>query len=248
MMSGSGTNAVKIIEYARAAPIPSFEVRMLFSENPESNTEKIGKKYDLPAMVNDRKRFFRECGKKGKDARMLFDGFAADGFRNNEIDLVALAGYNWFVTEEIHKNFLTLNVHPADLRPLDGSGGRKYAGGIGHVPVMNALLSGEKYVHSTVHLVTEIPDGGAILMVSDAVAPVLPDGIGRDLLVGSDELGMFESVALETQERLKEEGDWKIFPKTIELISEGRYTRDEEDRIYLDGNLIPEGIEFSEVI
>ncbi|MDP6154580.1 MAG: formyltransferase family protein [Candidatus Thermoplasmatota archaeon] len=248
MMSGSGTNAVKIIEYARAAIVTSYEVVILFSENPESNTEKIGQRYGLPTKVNDRKRFFRESGKKGYEARRLFDGSAADLFCKNGVDLVVLAGYNWFVTEAIHHNFPTLNVHPADLRPLDGNGERKYAGGIGHQPIMNAIIGGENFIHSTVHMVTEVPDGGGILMTSDAVAPVLPNGISLEMLIAEGNPGSIKRTAVKSQERLKEEGDWKIFPKTLELISRGRYTTDELGKIYLDGKLIPDGIEYGKVI
>jgi hypothetical protein len=43
------------------------------------------------------------------------------------------------------------------------------------------------------------------------------------------------------QERLKEVGDWKIFPRTIEMIAEGRFAFDEEGNVYVDGKPVPEG-------
>jgi hypothetical protein len=48
-------------------------------------------------------------------------------------------------------------------------------------------------------------------------------------------------VANEHQERLKEIGDWKIFPRTLELIARGRFALDEENRVYLDGRPAPQG-------
>jgi len=47
---------------------------------------------------------------------------------------------------------------------------------------------------------------------------------------------------------LKEQGDWKIFPKVLELVAEGRYGRNEEDSLYLDDMHIPNGIEYGKVI
>jgi phosphoribosylglycinamide formyltransferase-1 len=113
---------------------------------------------------------------------------------------------------------------------------------------MNAIIGGENFIHSTVHMVTEVPDGGGILMTSDAVAPVLPNGISLEMLIAEGNPGSIKRTAVKSQERLKEEGDWKIFPKTLELISRGRYTTDELGKIYLDGKLIPDGIEYGKVI
>jgi phosphoribosylglycinamide formyltransferase-1 len=45
----------------------------------------------------------------------------------------------------------------------------------------------------------------------------------------------------EYQERLKKEGDWKIFPRTVEMIARGRFALDEENRVYLDNHPVPNG-------
>jgi len=248
MMSGSGTNAERIIEYSRAAANPSYEPVIIFTEDPGSEAENIGHRFDLPVMVNDWKKFFRESYKKGNDARILFDGPTADLFREHGVDVVALAGYNWFVTERIFRLFLTVNIHPGDLRPLSENGERRYAGGIGSVSIMNAIRNGENYLHSTVHMVNEIPDGGDILMVSDPVPVLLPEGMDRNKLAAHGNLKIFEELAKAHQRRLKELGDWKIFPRTLELIAEGRFGRNEEDSLYLDDMYIPSGIEYGEVI
>ena len=248
MMSGSGTNAERIIEYSRAAANPSYEPVIIFTEDPGSEAENIGHRFDLPVMVNDWKKFFRESDKNGNDARILFDDPTAVLFRKHHVDVVALAGYNWFVSEKIFRLFLTLNIHPGDLRPLYENGERKYAGGIGHVPIMNAIRNGENYLHSTVHVVNEIPDGGDILMVSDPVPVQLPEGTTRETLSVPGNLAMFEELAKAHQRRLKELGDWKIFPKVLDLIAEGRFGRNEEDSLYFDDRHIPSGIEYEKVI
>ncbi|MCK4794732.1 MAG: hypothetical protein KAV87_63975, partial [Desulfobacteraceae bacterium] len=49
----------------------------------------------------------------------------------------------------------------------------------------------------------------------------------------------------EHQERLKEVGDWKIFPRTVEMIARGRFALDQEGRVYVDGQPVPEGYRMS---
>ena len=44
------------------------------------------------------------------------------------------------------------------------------------------------------------------------------------------------------QERLKENGDWIIFPKTIEYIARGRFGQDESGLLYYNGEPIPKGL------
>lgn len=248
MMSGSGTNAERIIEYARTSAKPSYEPLVLFTENPESEAENIGERHQVPVVVNDRRKFFSQWSAKGMEARLSFDESAAKIFREQRIDIVALAGYNWFVTERIFRSFLTLNIHPGDLRPLTEKGERRYAGGIGHVPIMNAIMNGEDDLRSTVHVVNEIPDGGDILMVSTPAPVQLPEGMDREALATYGNRVIFEDLARTHQQRLKEQGDWKIFPKVLELIAEGRYRRNEEDSLYLDDMYIPYGIEYGNVI
>jgi phosphoribosylglycinamide formyltransferase-1 len=52
---------------------------------------------------------------------------------------------------------------------------------------------------------------------------------------------MFLEVVDAHQERLKEIGDWRIFPATIEMIARGRFALDEKSRVYADGQPVPGG-------
>ena len=47
--------------------------------------------------------------------------------------------------------------------------------------------------------------------------------------------------ASDCQGRLKEEGDWVIFPRTLRDIAKGLYEEDEKGRIHYNGKHIPEG-------
>ena len=44
------------------------------------------------------------------------------------------------------------------------------------------------------------------------------------------------------QNRLKEAGDWIIFPRTLEHLADGRYSQDEQGNLYFDGQPIPHGL------
>jgi len=52
---------------------------------------------------------------------------------------------------------------------------------------------------------------------------------------------LLKKIAKEHQNKLKELGDWKIFPLTLEWIAEGRFAIDENRKIYFDGKLVENG-------
>jgi hypothetical protein len=60
--------------------------------------------------------------------------------------------------------------------------------------------------------------------------------------IGIMEKSTFKKSIDEHQSKLKEAGDWKIFPLTLQYIAEGRYARDEKGDLYFDGKQIPSGI------
>ena len=80
-------------------------------------------------------------------------------------------------------------------------------------------------------------DTGPLLMVSEPLKVELSGSL--DKLRKDRE--KWSKIVAEHQERLKEVGDWKIFPRTIEMIAEGRFAFDEKRRVYVDGNPVPEG-------
>jgi hypothetical protein len=74
-------------------------------------------------------------------------------------------------------------------------------------------------------------------MVSDPLPVELPAPL--EILVKDNK--RFLKVAADHQKRLKEVGDWKIFPLTIEMISRGRFSLDEKNRVYVDRRPVSEG-------
>jgi len=171
------------------------------------------------------------------------------------VQLVAAAGYDWVISPGLCGRYFFVNVHPGDLRVLDERGGRRYVG-LAWVPSAKAILAGERFVHSTTHLITADLDGGPIARVSAPVAVELPAGTKpRDLLppgcgvrdviedirAGGRRFGasLLYGEACRLQERLKVAGDWVEFPRTLDGVSRlllaGRLARAAGGQETLDG-------------
>ena len=243
-MSGSGTNVRRIIEHQKKLELEKgkspYEVVLIFTDNPESNAERIAKEYQIPFLLNDIKKFYGNRSLKDMKVREEYDRKTLELIKPYEIDLIALAGYAWVLTKPLVSNYLIVNVHPADLSVKDENGKRKYVG-LHHVPAMKAILAGEKFLHSSTHLVTENLDAGEILLISKPLKVKLPDGIGLEDLKKPENRELLKKIAEEHQNKLKEVGDWKIFPLTLQWIAEGRFEMDEKRNVYLDGKLIRNG-------
>jgi len=235
-MSGSGTNLVRILEYERTLEQEGgcpFRVVVIFSDSRNSNAVKIGADFDLPVVIRDITSYYRVRGRKKKDLtiRPGFDEATLRALQPWKISVVAFAGYMSFVSPILTTTYVGVNVHPADLS-IEEHGRRKY---VGDHAVRDAILAGEKSILSTTHLVSDEVDGGRLLMISRPVQVRVPPG--ADL----GDPALLARVESENQDRLKEAGDWVIFPQTLHLMAEGRYTVGEQGRLFLDGEAIPGG-------
>ena len=107
LMSGTGSNAEKLLEYAPAGrSVPNYRVRLILSDNPGSNYRKIAAEHGVEAVLNDIYRFFSvphpdqgltaEDRKKLKQRsrRELFDRRSDRVLQRHGVRLVALAGYD----------------------------------------------------------------------------------------------------------------------------------------------------------
>ena len=166
---------------------------------------------------------------EGLEARKKFDSVPLELIRAFKIDLVALGGYMSFTTING-----CINVHPADLSIHTPDGKRKYTG---DNAVYDAILKGEKIIRSSTLWTDLGVDTGPLLMVSRPVEVKLPASL--DTL--RKDKNRLREIVDSHQEKLKEIGDWEIFPRTVELIADGRFAFDENDRVYVDGKHVPEG-------
>ena len=237
-MSGSGTNLRKIVEHQRKMEEQdgraSYQVVVIFSDNPQSNAERIGRDYKIPVVIRDLTAFHKERGKPRKDlsVRAEFDEETVRALKPFNVDIAAYAGYMAIATPLLINAFIGINVHPADLSIMDGNK-RKYTGD--HA-VRDAILAGEKQLRATTHIIEQQVDYGRIIMISPPLDVNLPQGFDAS---NKDQV---KSVSDAHQNRLKELGDWVIFPKTLEYIADGRFSQDEQGNLYFDNKPIPSGL------
>ncbi len=241
-MSGSGTNIMRLLEYEKRLRVKDgevpFETLFIFSDRSDgvSAGEAIAFANGIPYFSYDIRAFhLRRSIKRtisnpeGLAARQAYDRVADQLLDAFHIDVIALGGYMSYTT--LNK---CVNVHPADLSLLDESGNRKY---VGDHAVHDAIAGGERVLRSSTLWTDTGVDTGPLLMVSDPVPVVLPEPL-EDLM---KDRNRFNRVADHHQEQLKEAGDWKIFPRTIDLIARGRFALDPKGRVCLDGLPVPEG-------
>lgn len=238
LMSGSGTNIRKILEHQMRLELERgsspFVVVALFTDRASSQAPRIGKDYDLPVVVRDLDGFCsrRKASRRDLGVREEFDTETVRALSPFGADVAAFAGYMSIATSALMEAFLGINVHPADLSIERPDGSRKYTG---EHAVRDAILAGERWLCSSTHIVEPVVDAGKLLMISPAVEVLLDPGWN---LSDKKDLEQAESF---NQERLKEKGDWVVFPRTIEDLARGRFSRDEEGLLYYDGVPIPKG-------
>jgi folate-dependent phosphoribosylglycinamide formyltransferase PurN len=241
-MSGSGTNILKLLEREKALRSSDgespFEVVFLFSDRSDGSCqgERIAYENGLPYFSYDIRSFHRLRGlerkmdtPEGLSARKAYDATAQRLIKAFDIDVIALGGY---------MSYLTLgrcvNVHPADLSILTPEGRRRF---VGDHAVLDAIEAGESVLRSSTLWTDQGVDTGPLLMVSRPLKVEVPEPL-RSLRKNRARL---VRVAKEHQQRLKEVGDWKIFPRTIEMIARGRFAFDKQNLVYVDGRPVPGG-------
>jgi len=241
-MSGSGTNIEKLIEWennlkAREGSSP-FEVVFIFSDRSDGSCqgEKIAYDTGIPYFSHDIRSYHSKRGVKrtvgteeGLSVRRQYDSVAGRLIKAFNIDVIALGGYMSYITLD-----RCVNVHPADLSILTFDGHRRY---VGDHAVLDAISSGETVLRSSTLWTDQGVDTGPLLMVSEPLKVEFPEPL--ELLVKDREKLL--RVSEIHQERLKEIGDWKIFPLTLEMVARGRFAIDKNNRIYVDGQPMPYG-------
>lgn len=238
LMSGSGSNLRKILEWEQELKRQRgrfvYKVVAIFSDTFDSKACEIGRDFDIPVMTRDLRGFYASRGKPRSDLKVReeFDHETTRALASFEAKIAAYAGYMSIATKALVEAFLGVNVHPADLS-VEAEGRRKY---VGAQAVRDAILAGETSLRSTTHIIEPLVDQGRLLMISTPLPVVLEDSFDPN----NPEL--IRSVANYHQECLKEVGDWIIFPRTLQYIAEGRYTQDEQGRLFFDGQPIPRGL------
>lgn len=258
--SGSGTTIEAIIfEQKKMERMgkPLYKVWAVFV-NRMCRCVKIARKNDIPLIINDRKKFFEKRGYTTNEEKIaleyemenlkLLKDFSK---RNNiTIDLIVLAGYSSIIRKPLLEAFddKIINSHPADLSILLPNGTRKYKGLYGSDAIYKALIDGERYTKTCIHLVTEDVDAGEILVSSK---PLYFFNVVEDLKNiknRKDRYIVLKAIAKYHQELQKKECDYPAYLTALRLIAEGRIGIEMGEKInrtvFLDGKPLPyEGVQ-----
>ena len=164
-LSGSGSNARKIIEHFRGHP--SVSVALLVSNKPDLGAAAIAKENDIPLLSISKSMLYDED---------LF----LKSLTNCDIDFIVLAGFLLLVPPYLVKYFekKVVNIHPALLPKYGGKG--MYGQHVHEaVKVANDTESG-----ITIHFCNAHYDEGDIIFQARTVIETsdTPDDIARKVL------------------------------------------------------------------
>ena len=151
--SGAGSNAEKLIQYFRNAPV--VVVSLVVCNKPGAGVISIAERECVPVLLIEKEQFFRG------DAYLPF-------LQKHGIDFIVLAGFLWKIPETLIKAYpkRIVNIHPALLPKYGGKG---MFGQYVHKAVLHA---GDLETGITIHFVDEHYDNGDIIF--QTACPVLP--------------------------------------------------------------------------
>ena len=159
LVSGGGTNLQALLSAQRAGKIPSGEIVLVISNNPNAYALERAKNASVEALTITKK----SCG-----SQEAFEQALLTALCERKIELIILAGFMSILSAAFTSRFekRIINVHPSLIPSFCGKG---FYGLRVHEAALNY---GVKVTGATVHYVNEIPDGGQILL--QKAVPVLP--------------------------------------------------------------------------
>lgn len=141
--SGSGSNAVNIIEYFHNKP--EVEITKVYCNNPKAGILNKANALGVKTLLFNREEW--------KSDAILSD------LKKEETDVIALAGFLWLIPTDMVAAFpdRILNIHPSLLPKYGGKG--MYGSKVHEAVVANK----ESQSGITIHLVNEKYDDGGIV-------------------------------------------------------------------------------------
>ena len=188
LVSGGGTNLQAILDAKAAGALPQAKIALVLASKPGAYALERASKAGVPGIVVARKSY---AAPEEYDAALLA------ALREHRIDVVVLAGFLSILGPSVIAAYpkRILNVHPSLIPSFCGAG---YYGLRVHEA---ALAKGVKVTGATVHFVTEVPDGGRILL--QQAVDVLPGDTPETL-----------------QKRVMEQAEWKLLPRALAQLTE----------------------------
>ena len=253
-MSGSGTNAEKVIEHLKSLSGRKLcAPAALVTDAPEtSRAIELGRIHGLPVIAHDIRAFYREHGEtrvsiatpRGQEIRQAWTDALRAKLAHTDIDFGVFAGF--VPLTNLTADFPCLNVHPGDLTYRRD--GRRCLVGLHTVPIERAILEGLDAIRTSV--IQALPytgtgddmDNGPILGISPEVEIDLDGASFEELAACIDRRpekrpkngygDRLEQVAMLNQERLKVGGDWVVLPRVVVDFGLGRFGVDESHRLH----------------
>ena len=190
LVSGGGTNLQALIDAEKRGEIVGGKITCVIASKPDAYALERAKQNGIKTRVLVRKDFadVHEYSKAMLDA-----------LNEEKADLVVYAGFMTILDETVCRAYPNkmINVHPALIPSFCGKG---FYGLHVHEAV---LEKGVKVTGATVHFVTEVCDGGPIIL--QGTVPVL-NGDTPEVL----------------QKRVMENVEWKLLPKAVALFCQDK--------------------------
>ena len=188
LVSGGGTNLQALINAEKKGLLGPGKLSLVISNREGAFALKRAEKAGIPSLTVTKK----QCGSK-----TAFEEALKKILKEREIELIVLAGFLTILSEDFVKGYerRILNIHPALIPSFSGKG---YYGLKVHE---EALKYGVKVTGATVHFVSEIPDGGEIILQK---AVKVQQGDTPESL----------------QKRVMRLAEWQILPKAVRLVAE----------------------------
>lgn len=190
LVSGGGTNLQALINAQKSGVIKNGKITCVISS-----------KADAYALTRARENGIKTRTLIRKDYNDIaaYSKAMVEALNEEKADLVVYAGFMTILDEQVAKAypFKMMNVHPALIPSFCGKG---FYGLHVHEAV---LESGVKLTGATVHFVTEVCDGGPIIMQKGV--EVLNDDTPETL-----------------QKRVMENAEWDILPRSVSLFCDDK--------------------------
>lgn len=192
LVSGGGTNLQALIDAEHRGEIPNGRITCVISSKADAYALERAKQNNIKTRVLARSDYADIAA---------YSAAMVQALKEEQADLVIYAGFMTILDEQVVRAFPNkmMNVHPALIPSFCGKG---FYGLHVHEEV---LKRGVKLTGATVHFVTEVCDGGPIIL--QGAVPVLQDDTPEVL-----------------QRRVMEQCEWKLLPKAAALFCDGKIT------------------------
>ena len=200
MVSGGGTNLQALIDAERRGELKNGELSAVISSNADAYALERANRAFIPSYVLRRRDF---------DSTDAYGDALAEMLGQLDIGLVVLAGFMTVLSPDFCRRFegRIINIHPSLIPSFCGP---SFYGLHVHEA---ALAKGVKVTGATVHFVSEVVDGGAIILQK---AVEVREGDTPEVL----------------QKRVMQEAEWKLLPRAVSLFCEGRL-RIEGEKVHI---------------